>query len=116
MLCIDDIPQQVADDIQGLRLYFNKFGQLTNQFDPEHHIYGDTMGTPNKPNDFNWGMDAYAAERFFTLCPTPVYISAEGSEIVTGEHLSTRLNSDHPLRQAYELWLGKKAAEDQAGI
>ena len=23
------------------KVYFNKFGQLTNQLDPEHHIYGD---------------------------------------------------------------------------
>ena len=67
-----------------------------------------TMGAPNVPNCFNWGMDAYSAERFFALCPTPVYISPEGTEIVTGAHLTKRLNSNHPLRKAYEIWLEKE--------
>lgn len=67
-----------------------------------------TMGSPDNANDFNWGMDAYAAERFFALCPVPVYISSEGTNIITGEHLTTRLKSDHPLRRAYELWLEKE--------
>ena len=66
-----------------------------------------TMGNPEKINDFNWGMDAYAAKRFFDLCPVPVYISPEGADIITGAHLS-RLHSQHPLRRAYELWLGKE--------
>ena len=67
-----------------------------------------TMGNPEKINDFNWGMDAYASEQFFALCPVPVFISPQGSEIITGEHLSSALDSNHPLRLAYELWLGKQ--------
>ena len=67
-----------------------------------------TMGPPNESNSFIWGMDAYAAERFFALCRVPVYISAEGSKIVTGAHLTKRLNSNHPLRKAYEIWLEKE--------
>ena len=67
-----------------------------------------TMGAANIPNCFNWGMDAYASERFFALCPTPVYISPEGTAIVTGGHLTARLDATHPLRRAYEIWLGEK--------
>lgn len=67
-----------------------------------------TMGNPDISNDFNWGKDTYAAERFFSLCPVPIYISAEGAAIITGENLSTALKSEHPLRRAYETWLGKK--------
>lgn len=25
----------------GERVYYNRYGQLTNRFDPEHHIFGD---------------------------------------------------------------------------
>lgn len=64
-----------------------------------------TMGTPYAVNDFNWGKDALGAEVFFALCPTPIYITDEGGNIITGAHLSTRLPQDHPLRQAYTQWL-----------
>ena len=67
-----------------------------------------TMGTPEIVNDFNWGMDAYATERFFELCPTPVFITPEGEKIITGEHLTAKLCDTHPLRRAYEIWLGKE--------
>lgn len=67
-----------------------------------------TMGTPDNINDFNWGNDAYATEQFFSLCPVPVYISSDGANIITGENLSTALSCHHPLRRAYEIWLGKE--------
>ena len=67
-----------------------------------------TMGNPNKTNDFNWCMDAYATEKFFSLCPVHIYISAEGTNILTGEYLSTALMDEHPLKCAYEIWFGQK--------
>ena len=69
-----------------------------------------TMGIPENVPDFNWGMDAYAAEVFFDKCKAPIDISPEGQEIITGAHLSSRLEDDHPLRLAYETWLGKRDA------
>ena len=66
------------------------------------------MGTPEIVNDFNWGMDAYATERFFELCKTPILISSEGEKIITGGHLTAKLCDTHPLRRAYEIWLGKE--------
>ena len=65
-----------------------------------------TMGNPRKINDFNWGKDAVGAERFFSICPVPIYISAEGTSVLTGNHLSSVLPQEHPLRRAYEIWLG----------
>ena len=65
------------------------------------------MGNPYGINDFNWGKDALGAKRFFDLCPVPVYISAEGGNVITGTHLSARLPHDHPLRRAYEICLGE---------
>ncbi|MBR3942241.1 MAG: nucleoside hydrolase [Clostridia bacterium] len=66
-----------------------------------------TMGNPEKIPDFNWGMDAVATEIFFRLCPVPIYISAEGREVITGEHLSKALPETNLVRRAYEQWLGK---------
>ncbi|MBQ2967269.1 MAG: nucleoside hydrolase [Clostridia bacterium] len=65
-----------------------------------------TMGNPEKVNDFNWGMDAQSTKTFFELCPVPIYISAQGKTIVTGAHLGEFLEADHPVRQAYSIWLG----------
>ena len=67
-----------------------------------------TMGNPNCVNDFNWGMDAVATEGFFKLCPSPIYISPNGEDVITGAHLTVSLDKMHPLRRAYEIWLGKK--------
>lgn len=67
-----------------------------------------TMGNPEEINDFNWGNDAYSSERFFALCPVPIYISSEGTNILTGKNLGNALKKDHPLRRAYEIWLGKE--------
>jgi len=66
-----------------------------------------TMGNSVEVNDFNWGMDAYATNQFFTLCPSPIYVSSDGAGVLTGDHLSFALPSVHPLKRAYEIWLRK---------
>lgn len=63
------------------------------------------MGNPQKTPDFNWGMDAKSTEIFFRLCPTPIYISAEGKEVITGNHLTAELPETDLVRRAYEQWL-----------
>ena len=63
------------------------------------------MGNPKKTPDFNWGMDAKSTEIFFRLCPTPIYISAEGKEVITGNHLTAELPETDLVRRAYEQWL-----------
>ena len=66
-----------------------------------------TMGNSVEVNDFNWGMDAYATNQFFILCPSPIYVSSDGADVLTGDHLSFALPSVHPLRRAYEICLRK---------
>ena len=66
------------------------------------------VGNPKKAPDFNWGMDAKSTEIFFRLCPTPIYISAEGKEVITGNHLTTELPETDLVRRAYEQWLKAK--------
>lgn len=53
-------------------------------------------------------MDSVATEKFFEICPAPIYISPEGKDIITGENLSESLPKNHPLRLAYEAWTGKE--------
>lgn len=67
-----------------------------------------TMGDPDKINDFNWGMDAEASEKFFSLCDVPIYISAEGGSVITGEMLTKTFDAKHLIRRAYEKWLKKE--------
>lgn len=64
-----------------------------------------TMGNPYKENDFNWVMDKISSRVFFDLCPTNVYISPDGTNVLTGCHLSDTLPKKHPLRYAYDKWL-----------
>ena len=56
------------------------------------------------PN-FNWDMDAPAAQRFLENCPVPVYVSAAGEVVFTGASLTDRFPQTHPLRHIYETWL-----------
>lgn len=66
------------------------------------------MGNPQKTPDFNWGMDAKSTEIFFRLCPVPIYISAEGKDVITGNHLTAELPETNLVRRAYEQWLNAK--------
>lgn len=86
-------PDSISD-LNGVELFRKKVKRIV------------TMGNPALSNDFNWGMDAKATEEFFSLCPTPVYVSPEGTTVLTGSHLSSALPEEHPLRCAYEIWLG----------
>lgn len=58
--------------------------------------------------NFNYRMDAEAAEAFFAKCPVPVTVCPVGTEIITGSTLSGRLAEGHPLRLAYESFTGKQ--------
>lgn len=68
-----------------------------------------SMGTPDLVNDFNWGMDAVATEKFFSLCPVPVVASRYGTQVVTGKTLPEKFHKEHPLRKIYELYARGKA-------
>lgn len=66
-----------------------------------------SMGYPDKTGDnFNWDMDAPAAELFFARCPVPVTASGYGGSVITGGTLSGIFPADHPVRVAYETFTG----------
>lgn len=92
---LDSDPDEISP-LSGVELFRKKVKKVI------------TMGNPHCINDFNWGKDAIGTKEFFALCPVPVYISAEGGTVITGAHLSAKLPHTHPLRQAYEIWLGQE--------
>lgn len=92
---LDSVPDNISP-LSGVELFRKKVKCVV------------TMGDPHKTDDFNWAMDACGAEQFFALCPSPVYASAAGADVLTGGHLSTVLPEEHPIRRAYEIWLGGK--------
>lgn len=62
---------------------------------------------PDSGNErFNWKMDAVAAEYVVNTSPVPLHISSTGVGVLTGNTLSDLLPHDHPVRQAYEIYLG----------
>ena len=69
---------------------------------------GDAPKNGEGEMNFNYRMDAAAAQVFFERCPVPVTVCSIGTEIITGGTLSARLEKGHPLRVAYESFTGKE--------
>jgi len=66
-----------------------------------------SMPFPGQGNErFNWKMDALAAEHVVNSSPVPLHISSTGVDVRTGSSLSDLLPPDHPVRRAYEIYLG----------
>lgn len=68
-----------------------------------------TMGggiLPTGMDRFNWRMDPLSAEKVLNSWPSTVAISASGEDVMTGASLAEKLDEQHPLRQAYEIYLG----------
>ena len=69
-----------------------------------------SMGNADFPKqekfNFNYKMDKVAAVGFFNKCPVPVYVSKTGTDIITGKYFSYKLPNEHPLRIAYESFMG----------
>ena len=60
-----------------------------------------TLTAPN----FNYDSEPLGTHAFLQSCPVPVFISPEGTKIVTGAHLTDACPADHPLRLAYEVYM-----------
>ncbi|MBQ4044704.1 MAG: hypothetical protein IJD06_11990 [Clostridia bacterium] len=93
----DDALVSCPDSISpltGRELFERKVKRVISMAEP------DSRG----PN-FNWDMDAPAAERFLRDCPVPVYVSGAGTSVITGASLTDRMPENHPLRHIYETWL-----------
>ena len=67
---------------------------------------GDAPYGEDRPVNFNYRMDRTATDIFFSKCPVPIFVCPEGTHVVTGHTLSSRLEESHPLRIAYESFTG----------
>ena len=69
-----------------------------------------SMGNADYPEqekfNFNYKMDKVSSIEFFKKCPVSVYISKMGTDIITGKYFSAKLPNEHPLRIAYESFMG----------
>lgn len=69
---------------------------------------GELPQLDERCTSFNYAMDLTGTERFFECCPVPVLISPEGTDVITGGHLTDVVQPEHPLRIAYENWNGPR--------
>ena len=67
---------------------------------------GDAPPDGKGEMNFNYRMDAQAAQTVFERCPSPITVCPIGTEIITGATLSKRLREGHPVRVAYESFTG----------
>lgn len=90
---------ELLQEEQGVELVRRKVKRVVSM--------GDAPKECGSEMNFNYRMDAQAAEVFFANCPVPVTVCPIGTEIITGSTLSARLEENHPLRVAYESFTGK---------
>ncbi|NPV46979.1 MAG: hypothetical protein HPY69_08465 [Armatimonadetes bacterium] len=61
---------------------------------------------PRGRDVFNWAMDRPATHLVLERWPTPVVVSEWGETVLTGARFIGAAPEDHPLRRAYQIWLG----------
>lgn len=64
------------------------------------------VGYPEQtaPN-FNYDTEPIGTRAFLAACPVPVFASRDGTDIITGAHLTDACPADHPLRLSYEAYM-----------
>jgi len=61
---------------------------------------------PKGRDGFNWRMDWVGAAAVLNEWPTPVTVSELGTEVLVGNGFIAAAPPDHPVRRAFEIWLG----------
>ncbi len=57
-------------------------------------------------SSYNYFNDSIGTARFFEQCPVPIHVSGAGGSIIVGSTYSQSFGRDHPVRIAYETFLG----------
>lgn len=66
---------------------------------------------PRGHDTFNWATDCPATHAVLERWPTPVVVSEWGETVLTGSRFIAAAPPDHPLRQAYQIWLGASTGQ-----
>lgn len=61
---------------------------------------------PSGRDPFNWAKDLPAAAAVLENWPVPIVVSETGKDVQTGAKFMQAASSDHPVRRAYEIFLG----------
>jgi hypothetical protein len=65
------------------------------------------LGTyPAGRDGFNWRMDTIGAATVLNGWPRPITVSELGTEVYVGPRFISAAPEDHPVRRAFEIWLG----------
>ncbi len=70
-----------------------------------------TMGNgkfPSSRAEFNWLMDWHSARRVISDWPTEIVVQFNGTQILTGQTLSSKTPETNPVRKCYEINLRRK--------
>lgn len=90
-----------ADEISpfsGVELFRKKVKMVVSMGNADYPV--------QRKYNFNYKMDRIGTECFFENCPVSVHISKEGSLAITGSEFSSHYKKEHPLRIAYESFMG----------
>lgn len=92
-----DSPPDGASPLPGRELVRRKVRELVSMAEATY---------PAGIEAFNWKMDRPAAFRVLSEWPTPIAVSPYGGRIRTGARFCRSVPPDHPVRLAYETYLG----------
>lgn len=101
MTAFAELLQTQGDDLSplsGIELVAQKVIRVVSM--------GDMPTEGDRCTSFNYHMDMGGTAIAFEKCPVPVHVSAVGTHVITGAHLTDTLPQEHPLRLAYESYNG----------
>ena len=110
MTALAELLESPADDISplnGVELCRKKVKCVVSMSTAPYPRY-------DQPN-FNYMMDAAGAHTALEKCPAPIYVSPEGTEVITGHSFARTLPPEHPLRRAYMQFAGSLFGNENAG-
>ncbi len=97
LTAVAELFETKPDDISplsGVDLFAKKVKCVISMGNAE---YPETVG-----KNFNYQMDKVGTKAFFEKCPVPIFVSPNGTDIITGGSFTSKLPLKHPLRISYE--------------
>ncbi len=97
LTAIAELFETVADEtspLSGIDLFARKVRCVITMGNAE---YPETVG-----KNFNYNMDRIGTKTFFEKCPVPIFVSPDGTDIITGYSFTSSFPKKHPLRISYE--------------
>lgn len=101
LTAVSELFETEGDDISplsGIELFGRKVKRVVSMGNAQYPEMND--------KNFNYRMDRVGTKSFFLKCPVPVFVCPEGTRVITGYSFTKEFPKDHPLRLAYEKFMG----------